>query len=290
MPVAHDANAAYSVLRSDAKATSPSSPPRGGHHGSPSVNYARAGKFRVHPTGTEQKATLNVMDQQATGRRTRSAADTRRQPPWPSTEGAGGPAGPGNGGAANGGPQGTRPVPVRPPGYDTGGYGPAGSGAQRALGHGTGPQRLSGSGGGVQPVLPPGTGAQPVLPSGSGAHRVLGPGTGRGGRSARAPGPIRSCHAAAAPRRRLAGRLRSREPDQQAPRGGRRSAVSHRYASRRSNSRAGQPRTRTRAVTPTWRTRWLRPMARTRAPCRDGGVAARPGAVSGPSGGSPRPS
>src|SRR5208282_1500786 len=42
MPVAHDANAAYSVLRSDAKATSPSSPSRGGHNGLPPVNYARA--------------------------------------------------------------------------------------------------------------------------------------------------------------------------------------------------------------------------------------------------------
>ena len=85
MPVAHDANAAYSVSRSDAKATSRSSPPRGGCHGSPPVSYTRAGKFRDHPTGTEQNATLDVMDHQGAGRR--SAADTRRQPPWPSLEG-----------------------------------------------------------------------------------------------------------------------------------------------------------------------------------------------------------
>ncbi len=117
------------------------------------------------------------MDQQGAGR-TRSAADTRRQPPWPSLEGTGDPASPENGGPGNTGPQSTVPVPTRPPGYGTSGYatsgyatsgyGPAGSGAQRVLGPGTGPQRLGDSG----------SGAQPVLPSGSGAHRALGPGTG----------------------------------------------------------------------------------------------------------------
>jgi len=107
------------------------------------------------------------MDQQGAGR-TRSAADTRRQPPWPSLEGAGAPAGLENGGPENSGLPSTGPVPTRPPGYGASGYGPAGSGAQRVLGPGTGPQRLSGSG----------SDAQPVLPSGSGAHRVLGPGTG----------------------------------------------------------------------------------------------------------------
>jgi len=127
------------------------------------------------------------MDQQGAGR-TRSAADTRRQPPWPSLEGTGDPASPENGGPGNTGPQSTAPVPTRPPGYGTSGYatsgygtsgyGPAGSGAQRVLGPGTGPQRLGDSGSGAQPVLPSGSGAQPVLPSGSGAHRVLGPGTG----------------------------------------------------------------------------------------------------------------
>jgi hypothetical protein len=127
------------------------------------------------------------MDQQG-ARRTRSAADTRRQPPWPSLEGVGSAAGPENGGPENSGPQRTSPAPTRPPGYGAGGYGPAGSGAQRVLGPGTGPQRLSGSGSGAQPVLyrgsgaqpllSPGSGAQPVLYRGSGAQPVLSPGSG----------------------------------------------------------------------------------------------------------------
>ena len=114
------------------------------------------------------------MDHQGAGR-TRSAADTRRQPPWPSLEGFGDPAN-------------TAPAPALSPGYGAGGYGPAGSGAQRVLGPGTGPQRLTGtgSGSGAQPVLSPGSGsgsgAQPVLSpgsgSGSGAQPVLSPGTG----------------------------------------------------------------------------------------------------------------
>ena len=104
------------------------------------------------------------MDHQGAGGR-RSAADTRRQPPWPSLEGT----------DASGVPEGrdtenTGPLPARSPGYGTSGYGPTGSGAQRVLGPATGPQRLIGSA----------SGAQPVLPSGSGAHRVLGPGTGPG--------------------------------------------------------------------------------------------------------------
>ena len=158
----------------------------------PPVNYARPGKFGVQPTGTEQKATLNVMDQQG-ARRTRSAADTRRQPPWPPQEGAGVPAGLENGGPGNSGPPSTGPVPIRPPGYGapgygTGGYGRAGSGAQPVLGPGTGTQRLGGSGSGAQPVLPP----APAQRSGSGAHRVLGPGTdpGRLIGSASGPNPV----------------------------------------------------------------------------------------------------
>jgi hypothetical protein len=146
----------------------------------PPVNYARAGKFRVHPTGTEQKTTLNVMDQQGAGR-TRSAADTRRQPPWPSLEGTGDPASPENGGPGNTGPQSTAPVPTRPPGYGTSGYatsgyGPAGSGAQRVLGPGTGPQRLGDSGSGPNPVLYRGSGPQPLLSPGRTPVRGFPPG------------------------------------------------------------------------------------------------------------------
>ena len=141
------------------------------------------------------------MDQQGAGR-TRSAADTRRQPPWPSLEGVGSAAGPENGGPENSGPQRTSPAPTRPPGYGAGGYGPAGSGAQRVLGPRTGPQRLSGSGSGAQPVLGPGTGpqrlsgsgsgAQPVLYRGTGAQPALGapapfPGTGSAGSAGRTP-------------------------------------------------------------------------------------------------------
>ncbi len=53
-------------------------------------NYARAGKFCVHPTGTERNATLNLMDHRGAGRR--SAADTRRQPPRRSLAGPDGSA------------------------------------------------------------------------------------------------------------------------------------------------------------------------------------------------------
>ena len=141
------------------------------------------------------------MDQQGAGR-TRSAADTRRQPPWPSLEGTGDPAspengGPGNSGPGNSGPQSTGPVPTRPPGYGTSGYGtsgygPAGSGAQRVLGPGTGPQRLIDSGSGPNPVLYPGSGPQPLLSPGSGPQPALGgptpfPGAGSAGSAGRTP-------------------------------------------------------------------------------------------------------
>jgi len=122
------------------------------------------------------------MDHQGAGRR--SAADTRRQPPWPSLQGADGSGVPENTDTEN-----TGPLPIGSPGYGTSGYGPTGSGAQRVLGPATGPQRLIGSGSGAQPILPSGSGAQPVLPSGSGAHRVLGPGTGPGRLIGSASGP-----------------------------------------------------------------------------------------------------
>jgi hypothetical protein len=104
------------------------------------------------------------MDHQGAGGR-RSAADTRRQPPWPSLEGTDGSGVPEGRDTDN-----TGPLPARSPGYGASGYGPTGSGAQRVLGPATGPQRFTGSA----------SGAQPVLSSGSGAHRVLGPGTGPG--------------------------------------------------------------------------------------------------------------
>src|SRR5271165_1638337 len=49
MPVAHDASAAYSVSRSDAKATSPSSPPPGGCHGSPPTKRERESSATTLP-------------------------------------------------------------------------------------------------------------------------------------------------------------------------------------------------------------------------------------------------
>jgi len=112
------------------------------------------------------------MDHQGAGR-TRPAADTRRQPPWPSADRPGYPersafpedsAIPGESGfpGDSGFGERTGSLPARAPGSS-----PAASGPQRVLGTGTGPQRLIGPGG-----------TQPVLAAGSGAHRVLGPGTG----------------------------------------------------------------------------------------------------------------
>ena len=118
------------------------------------------------------------MDHQG-ARRSRSAADTRRQPPWPSP---GWPSPDGADGSSYGGRpaddrfgEGTGPLPHRSaspsPGYgDHGDYGPAGSGARPLLSPGSG----------AQPLLSPGSGAQPAVSPGSGAHRVLGPGTGPG--------------------------------------------------------------------------------------------------------------
>ncbi len=78
------------------------------------------------------------MDHQGAGR-TRRAADTRRQPPWPPVDGAG---------------------------YPEGSAFPGGSLLPGQ--HVTGPQPMTGAGGG----------ARPGLAAGTGAHRVLGPGTG----------------------------------------------------------------------------------------------------------------
>jgi hypothetical protein len=87
------------------------------------------------------------MDHQGAGR-ARPTAYTRRQPHWPSPDGAAYP--------------------------DT----PAGTGPQRVSGPGTGPQQLSGSGSGAQPVLAAGSGAHPVLGPATDPHRLIGPGTG----------------------------------------------------------------------------------------------------------------
>ena len=85
------------------------------------------------------------MDHQGAGR-TRRAADTRRQPPWPSVDDPGYPEGsafPGGSGFPG------------DPGF------PGDTGPQRVLGAGTGPQRLTGpqhmtgSGGGTRPTLGP---------------------------------------------------------------------------------------------------------------------------------------
>ena len=94
------------------------------------------------------------MDDQGAGR-TRSAADTRRQPPWRSLEGSED-------------PESTGPLAIRPSGHDA-----AGSGAQRILGPGTGPQRLIGTGPTAPALIGPGSGANPVLSRGSGAQPVL---------------------------------------------------------------------------------------------------------------------
>ncbi len=128
------------------------------------------------------------MDHQGAGRR--STADTRRQPPWPSLEGADD-----SGVPESRGTEDTGPLPAWPPGYGATGYGPTGSGAQRVLGSGsgahrllgpeTGPGRLIASGSGPNQVMPRGSGAQPVLSPGSGPQPTLGvPG------SARPTGPL----------------------------------------------------------------------------------------------------
>ena len=125
------------------------------------------------------------MDQQGAGR-TRSAADTRRQPPWSPLEGASEPVFPQSTSfpESTSSPESTGPLPARSPGYG------ARSGPQRVLDPATGPGRLIGSGsigsgsigsGSIgSGSIGSGSAAQPVLGPGSGPHRVLGPGTGPG--------------------------------------------------------------------------------------------------------------
>src|SRR5260370_32320735 len=115
------------------------------------------------------------MDHRGTGR-SRSAADTRRQPPWRSLEGADD-SGYGDSGLADDRfGEATGPLPVRSPSPGYGGYGATGSGSHRALGPGTGPQRLTGPGSGAQPLLSPGRGAHPVLRPGTGPRPPIRPG------------------------------------------------------------------------------------------------------------------
>ena len=90
------------------------------------------------------------MDHQGAGR-TRSAADTRRQPPWATPDGAG---------------TGAQRI-LRP-----------GAGPQRSIGPGAGPQRSIGPGAGPQRSIGPGTGPQRTVGSASGPHTVLSRGSG----------------------------------------------------------------------------------------------------------------
>jgi hypothetical protein len=94
------------------------------------------------------------MDHQGSGR-TRSAADTRGQAPWPWL------------GSTDDQPDPADPAAQPPLG---------GSGAQPVLGRGSGAQPVLGGGSGAQRVLGPGTGPQRLIGSGSGAHAALGTG------------------------------------------------------------------------------------------------------------------
>src|SRR5260370_29680971 len=94
------------------------------------------------------------MDHRGTGR-SRSAADTRRQPPWPSLEGADD-SGYGDSGLADDRfGEATGPLPVRSPSPGYGGYGATGGGSHRAPGPGTGPQRPTRPGRRPPPRLSP---------------------------------------------------------------------------------------------------------------------------------------
>jgi hypothetical protein len=123
------------------------------------------------------------MDHQGAGRR--SAADTRRQPPWPPLEGAGG-----SGDLDDSWPESTT-GPQRLAGSGSGAQPVLGSrrGAHRVLGPGTGPGRLIGSGTGPHSVLHRGSGAQPLLSPGSGPQPALGaPGSPQGAQGAQGAG------------------------------------------------------------------------------------------------------
>jgi hypothetical protein len=160
MPVAYDANAAYSASRSDAKAATPN---RARLLGRPRIARRQqttwVGNFYDHLTRTDQDDTLDVMDHQGPGRR-RPAADTRRQPSWSWPDSQPGQGDPGR--SADSGPQAVLGSPTGP---------------QRAEGAGTGAQRLIGAGSGAHPVLGNGTGGQPTL-SGPGGRRGRTPGRG----------------------------------------------------------------------------------------------------------------
>ena len=138
------------------------------------------------------------MDHQGAGR-TRRAADTRRQPPWPSADSPGYPEGsafpggsgfpgepgfPGDAGAQPFPGAGTGPQRLTGPQHVTGPHRLTGpqhvTGPQRLTGpqHVTGPQGLTGSGGGARAGLAAGTGAHRVLGPGTGPNRLLGPGSG----------------------------------------------------------------------------------------------------------------
>ncbi len=110
------------------------------------------------------------MDHQGSGR-TRSAADTRGQAPWPwlgSTDDPPDPADPGAQPPPGGGSGAQPALPVL--------GGGSGSGAQPVLGRGSGAQPVLGGGSGAQRVLGAGTGPQRLIGSGSGAHAALGTG------------------------------------------------------------------------------------------------------------------
>jgi len=135
------------------------------------------------------------MDHQGASR-TRRAADTRRQPPWPSADDPGYPEGsafpggsgfpgesgfPGDAGAQPFPGAGTGPQRLTGPQHVTGPQRLTGpqhvTGPQRLTGpqHVTGPQGLTGSGGGARAGLAAGTGAHRVLGPGTGPNRLLGP-------------------------------------------------------------------------------------------------------------------
>ena len=123
------------------------------------------------------------MDHQGASR-TRRAADTRRQPPWPSADSPGYPEGsafPGGSGLP-GEPGFPGDAAAQPfPGARTGPRRLTGpqhvTGPQGLTGpqHVTGPQGLTGSGGGARAGLAAGTGAHRVLGPGTGPNRLLGP-------------------------------------------------------------------------------------------------------------------
>jgi len=112
-----------------------------------------------------------VMDHQGASR-TRRAADTRRQPPWPSADSPGYPEG-----SAFPGGSGLPGEPGFPGDAAAQPFPGARTGPRRLTGpqHVTGPQGLTGSGGGARAGLAAGTGAHRVLGPGTGPNRLLGP-------------------------------------------------------------------------------------------------------------------